>query len=288
MEQIQSVDEPIRLPDLNEGSENALFVTQVVRAVIDLTLAPFFMLYARVRYSDSFYDPQNITNDRTPVLLIHGSGSNPLQWSFFRCFLNGSSVGHVFSVALNDSMVVNDDKTVDEYASERIAKKIDNLKELYLQKNIKLNEVILVGHSMGGLVAGAYTVNLAEGANIKVKALISLNTPWYGSKIADLLFRRERRPEGAFLTTSPETKNLRERLLQKLLQKKISIYTFSGSWDGLVRPHSSSLPIPKENQIFSRIHDHYSVMADAKTARVICARWIVPNTSSMSASFAEV
>lgn len=277
MEGIREASEPVSLPDVSGEYEKGKFVAQVARGAIDFGLAPFFLLFARARYSEHFYDPQAVTNDRTPVLLIHGSGSHPLQWSFFRCFLNGDNVGHVFTVALNDGIITNDNKTIDEYASVRVAQKIDELKELYLQKNIQLSEVILVGYSMGGLVAGAYAVNVADKADVKVKAVISLNTPWHGSRVADRIFSKEKRPEGAFLTTSPETRSLRE----KLLEKGVSVYTLSASWDGLVSPSSSSLSIPRENQIFSRIHDHYSVMADPMTAHNICARWIVPNTSSM-------
>jgi len=243
-------------------------------AIRTLLTFPFFG-FASLFYKSDFFEPKEITQNEIPVLLIHGSRSNQRQWDFFRYFLKKRECKHIFAVNLNDKAFTNDKKDISEYAEKRIVKKINDIKEKYKKAGFDLNEIILIGHSMGGLIGGEYALNHAK--DIKVKALITLNTPWQGSWAADMMYKISAKPEGAFVRSNSTTKDLREKIIEKERAKEIKIYTFSSSLDPLVRPSSSALPISNENQIFSKIHDHYSVKIDRKIARIIRDRWIIPN-----------
>jgi pimeloyl-ACP methyl ester carboxylesterase len=181
---------------------------------------------------------------------------------------------------LNEKALVNDSKTMNEYAKERLAAKIDSLKKRYLEEaHVNLNEVILVGHSMGGLVAGEYAVNCAS--DVKVKAIIALQTPWQGgSCLANLVYSPSNKPGGAFTSNNQMTKTLRAQVLKKHEDGDLQLYTFSSTFDPFVRPSSSALPIPQENQMISKVHGHYSPMMDPWLARSIQDRWIVPLSSA--------
>ena len=72
---------------------------------------------------------------------------------------------------------------------------------------------------MGGLIGGEYALNHAT--DVKVKALITLNTPWQGSWAADMMYKVSAKPEGAFISTNPATKALREKLVEKEAAKEI-------------------------------------------------------------------
>jgi len=220
------------------------------------------------------YEPNEITKKYTPVILIHGSGSNQRQFDIFRKFLQDEKY-HIFSVALNERPFSNDKKTVAEYANSCVKEKLNSIKQKYLDSGLNLDEVILLGHSMGGLIAGEFALS---NDTVKVKHIITMSTPWYGSKMADLKYSINSIPESIFLTESPELVLLRE----KIVNSSINIYTFSSTFDPLVRPHSSNLEIAESNKILSTWHDHYSPMFDPFLAYKIKKDWIVPNINLIS------
>ena len=243
-----------------------------------LAILPIFGL-ASIFHKSNFSNPKRITNGKTPILLIHGSGANQRQWEVFRQFLKSKNSGHVFSVALNKKALVNDRKTVKEYAEDTIAKKVHEIKKMYLDANYNLDEMIIIGHSMGGLIAAEYAVNYAT--DVKIKNIITLNAPWYGSWVAEKLYNESSSPQSAFLLGDLNTKNLREQILRREKMRELNIYTFSASLDPIVRPSSSTLPIKSVNQIYSQFHDHYSAMADPLLATKMRKRWIIPNTKNL-------
>lgn len=58
-----------------------------------------------------------------------------------------------------------------------------------LEKQCKnFSEVILIGHSMGGLIASYYALNLAKKG--KVKSVITLAAPLQGTKVANIAIGR--------------------------------------------------------------------------------------------------
>lgn len=99
--------------------------------------------------------------------------------------------------------------------------------------------------------------------------------------MADLIYRKEAKPEGAFRTDSLETKLIREAVLQKERRKEIALYTVSGSLDPLVQPGSSSLPIQPKSQFFSMSHEHLSPLTDPFLARLIGKRWLKKHTQPL-------
>ncbi len=156
-----------------------------------------------------------------------------------------------------------------------IAEKFESIKKRYLEEaHLHLDEVILVGHSMGGMVAGQYAVNSSSG--VSVKAIVSLNTPWKGSWLADLIFNPSSKPGAAFIPDNQTSKALREKLMQKEREGSLKLFTVSSSLDPMVRPESSSLDLCPENQIFSKVQDHYSAMIDPWLAGDIRDKWIIP------------
>ena len=280
----------------NLHTENSFFSDRLVTHIIDaVTWIPRF-LFAAVRFlpvlifigvgclyfRSDIFEPKGIVNGNTPIILIPGSCSNKRSWDILRPFFQGENTGHVFAINLNDHPVVNDPKTISEYAEVRLARKIEDLKEQYFNSGYVLDEVILIGHSMGGLVAADYAVNQEENTGVKVKALGSLSTPWNGSSIADLLYTDDLVPQKEFLTTSKSRIALKNKLLEKSRQGDLSLYTFSSTFDPIVRPHSSELPVASENKILSKHHDHSSLMADPFLAQTIRRDWIEPNTKALS------
>lgn len=108
---------------------------------------------------------------RPPVLLIHGYGCSRAAWWWLRPRLEAAG----WTVAtLNLEPVY---ASIDDYI-EQLARRIDAvLGETGAEK------LILVGHSMGGLVARAY---LQRFGGARVAGLVTLGTPHQGSRLAVL------------------------------------------------------------------------------------------------------
>jgi pimeloyl-ACP methyl ester carboxylesterase len=64
-----------------------------------------------------------------------------------------------------------------ETLTELLAKKVDELRI-----RLKVDKVILVGHSMGGMIARNYVQN--RGGAVNVERVVTLGSPHHGSKLA--------------------------------------------------------------------------------------------------------
>jgi triacylglycerol lipase len=124
---------------------------------------------------------------RLPLLLIHGYQCNRGVWLWIRRALERAG----WCVAtLNLEPVFND---IDGYA-EQVERRIDEVCSA-----TGTSQVILVGHSMGGLVARAY---LRAFGRTRVAKLITLGSPHHGSRLAHYGLGENARqmcPESAWL-----------------------------------------------------------------------------------------
>lgn len=247
----------------------------IVRTV---TILGIFALLS-VAYRARSINPQRVTKGKTPMILLHGSDANQLQWCVFRRFLESRETGHCFSLNLNSWPIGNDRKSIREYAEGPLKEKIEEIQELYARDGFRCDKVILVGHSMGGLIAGEYAT--MKNTAVKVDTLVAMSTPWMGCKLADWLFDVQSKPTGAFVTYSPARTELVERVMAAVRMNTLRVYTFSSSLDPMVRPSSSALPIRREHQMHSNFHDHYSSMIGFDVARRIQVRWILPHTEDL-------
>jgi triacylglycerol lipase len=110
-------------------------------------------------------------NGRLPLLLIHGYGCSRGVWWWLRRRLEAAG-WTVATISLEPIYT-----SVDNFA-EPLAQRIDAvLAETGAQ------QVILVGHSMGGLVARTY---FRRFGTQRVARLVTLGTPHFGSKLARL------------------------------------------------------------------------------------------------------
>lgn len=103
---------------------------------------------------------------RFPVLLIHGLACNRGNWFWFRRRLEAQGYA-VFAVDLTPPFT-----HIDKFAPQ-LARAIDEI----LQASCA-GKVVLVGHSMGGLVARAY---LNQFGPAKVEHVITLGSPHHGT-----------------------------------------------------------------------------------------------------------
>ena len=125
--------------------------------------------------------------DRAPVLLVHGYGCSRAAWWWLRRRLEAAGWA-VVTINLEPLYT-----SIDNYV-EPLARRID---EVLAQSGA--TQLILVGHSMGGLVARAY---LCRHGAARVRLLVTLGTPHGGSELARFGLgesARQMRPGSAWL-----------------------------------------------------------------------------------------
>ncbi|MDT8442791.1 MAG: alpha/beta fold hydrolase [Desulfuromonadales bacterium] len=114
--------------------------------------------------------PDRIEDAHPPVILLHGLFQNRscLTWLQYRL----KSAGYRQIISINTPPWRDL-----ESLTEELAKRVDELRI-----RLKVEKVILVGHSMGGIIARNYVQNRGGAAN--VLGMITLGSPHYGSKLA--------------------------------------------------------------------------------------------------------
>lgn len=144
--------------------------------------APKMILY-RVLMPDPPPAPAEL-----PVLLVHGVGCNAGVWTGLRGHLEGRGLGPVYALSYGPPLASI------EYFAPQVAAKIAEIRAA-----TGARQVVLVCHSMGGLVARAYLRRYGGG---DVRLLITIGTPHEGSKHAWLMrgaALADMRPRSSFL-----------------------------------------------------------------------------------------
>ncbi len=163
--------------------------------------------------------PETGRSDRPPVILLHGLFQNRscLFWLQFRLH----SAGYLQTISINTSPW-RDIETL----TESLAKKVD---ELRIKMNVE--KVVLIGHSMGGMIARNYIQN--RGGAAHAYGMVTLGSPHHGSKLAPFAIS----PMGRRLLPGSEFLVKFNSEAWPEQAKAVSIYT---RYDNIVLPADSA------------------------------------------------
>ena len=138
-------------------------------------LSAFFLLFSVVMPFERFFMGADRLGrgegGRLPVLLIHGYQCNRGYWLWLRRSFERAG-WQVATISLEP--VFND---IDGYV-DQVSRRIEDICAA-----TGAGQVMLVGHSMGGLVSRAY---LRRQGNARVARLVTLGSPHHGSQLAKL------------------------------------------------------------------------------------------------------
>lgn len=163
-----------------------------------------------------------------PVVLVHGLACNGAVWSRFKRALARRGLGACYT--LNLEPVAGD---IDGYAKQLVAR----VESVCARRGV--DKVMLVGHSMGGLVARAYLQKL--GGARRVLGLVTLGTPHHGSALAS----EGRMPNVTQMAIgNPWLTDLNRSEREPAPATIVSIYSLH---DNLVKPQRSSRLAHAEN-----------------------------------------
>jgi triacylglycerol esterase/lipase EstA (alpha/beta hydrolase family) len=123
-----------------------------------------------------------------PLLLVHGVGCNAGVWTGLRRFLDAQRLGPVYAISYGPPLA-----SIETFADQLAARVAE------VRRATGASQIVLIGHSMGGLVARAY---LRKYGGAQVRKLITIGTPHQGSRLAWMMRGSavaQMRPSSAFL-----------------------------------------------------------------------------------------
>lgn len=187
-----------------------------------------------------------------PVLLLHGYGSNSGFWKPISTTLSHAGISHA---ALDLEPVMG---SIDDYAAS-----IEQAAEALCAASGQ-NQLIVLGHSMGGLAARAW---LRAFGSERVAGVVTLGTPHSGSKLARYgtgTNARQMEPdwEGGWLQQLAAAEDDARRSLF------VSIYS---RHDNIVAPQSSAL-LPGATHIGLDFVGHVALGFDTRVRELVLAQ----------------
>jgi predicted alpha/beta hydrolase family esterase len=205
------------------------------REFVAIAQAPKMIFYA-VLMRDPPAAPAEL-----PILLLHGIGCNAAVWTGMRDSLDAQGLGPVYALSYGPPF-----DSIETFAPQ-VAAKI-----AIIEAATGACQVVLVGHSMGGLVALTY---LRRYGGTHVRRLVTLGTPYGGSMHAWLLSGTsvaEMRPGSPFLAS------LNRRDHEGCGVPVVSLW----SWhDSMVTPQTSSRVDWAENIVICGVA-HNALLGD--------------------------
>ncbi len=196
---------------------------------------------------------QKVKGEGRPILLVHGYMNHPSVWFFFKRRLEALGFGPIYTAHLGfpfHSIRVYAEKL--KAQAEKIA------------KETKREDLILIGHSMGGLVSSFYASILAPPN--KVTDVITIASPLHGTPIAYFGIgpnAKEMRPNSFLL------KEMREAMEKK---KEIRFFHLATKSDPLVVPGESAIISQNEHFLFEDI-GHASLPFSRRASDQV-AKWL--------------
>lgn len=118
-------------------------------------------------------DPKVVSPDAgRPILMVHGYLGHSSNWTYPRSRIEEANLGPVFTINLGHPF-----QSIDKDYAELVKEKAEEIKRITGR-----SDLILVGHSMGGVVSAYYATHLAEPGT--VTEIITIGSPLNGTHLA--------------------------------------------------------------------------------------------------------
>ncbi len=199
----------------------------------------------------------------TPILLVHGYMQNQTDWFWFRHKLKQiKGIGPIYSLNLYPPF-----KSITEFA-KMLQHKVEEIQQETHHRNI-----ILIGHSMGGLVCSYFNEYYANSGDIT--KIITLGSPFKGTRMTALGYGKNVKE------MSPGSSLLKD-LSEKMQNSKTEYYFIASKVDNLIIPWESASPnLPNQaddNRLILEDHGHLRLLISPKVFNQIVL-WISKNST---------
>jgi pimeloyl-ACP methyl ester carboxylesterase len=214
------------------------------------------------------YDPSKI-----PILFVHGATGSPANWKYLAAQIDRRKFQPWFAYYPAAPHL--------DRIGDQIVRALSSL-----QVKHRFDRLILIAHSMGGLVTRAaldYVMqNLSTGRQVRVPLFLSISTPWdgvasatYGVKYAPVVapMWEDMAPGSAFLTALPKTPVPSETEYDLFFSYRSDSTLSAEANDGTVAV-SSELSVPIQRQavhVMGFDETHTSILESAEVAEEVNA-----------------
>ena len=186
-------------------------------------------------------DPGDTTST-PPVILIHGLYHNASAWIFYRWWLRRAGYPRVYLFNYNSFKStfreINDQ--LDKWMKEAA-------------RPFPGEEILMVGHSLGGLLAKAYAGKKEEGQGPAVRAVVTLGSPHKGSRMTVFGIGRLARSLAFGSTLMRELKDIR-------IPSGVNCTAIYSPVDNMVLPAESLKAPPGWNEVRTEPICHVSML----------------------------
>lgn len=204
----------------------------LIATLTDILCLPMAAVSVFYSYFVVNQDPDQAKISHPAILLLHGSSGNHGTMSFGVYRLMKHFPKSVFTVQYDGVWRTDPKKGIDDYLPTITAKCLE------IQEKTQQNQIYMVGHSLGGLLAARFVQKEAYKYNISVPAIVTIGSPWRGSELINKIWstgkakqrHEDMRPKSKFLT----------ELNQELIST--TKYYCVGSVNDLLVPYKQSVP----------------------------------------------
>ncbi|MDE3046638.1 MAG: alpha/beta fold hydrolase [Verrucomicrobiota bacterium] len=241
-----------------------------VRHLYSSTMEGYSLVWAAVCYPFALL-PSKLPSpnpQQTPVLLVHGYLHNGSGWLYYKRRLKAIGFDSVHALTLGK----NPFRSIEDYAKV-IQTKITQIKEATGR-----SDIILVGHSMGGLASSYYAANQANEDQITVKQVVTIGSPLKGSPLARLGPGRnaaQMRANSEFLTNLLDAIGKAHQAVEQEERRGTTFHHIGSKTDVVVPGNNAlhgNLDDPNHNVLFKDL-GHLGLLFSPRVADVVC-NWV--------------
>lgn len=135
----------------------------------------FFVMTACYGINLEKSNPSKIKDSQIPILFIHGLYHNSSAWIRFFKIFKKANYEALFTINLGNPW-----GSIDEHAL-KVKKMVHQIQQITGRR-----EIILIGHSMGGIVASKFALDFVD-QGTEVKAIVTIGSPLKGAPLANYI-----------------------------------------------------------------------------------------------------
>ncbi|HEB71470.1 MAG TPA: alpha/beta fold hydrolase [Nitrospirae bacterium] len=195
-----------------------VFIKESFWAVIYIFSYIPWLIRSIARKKRAEFEPGELVKGKPLIILIHGiAGKSDHFWLMRRRF-SSRSVPNVLTF---------------DYDSDNrsLAENCESLRDFLLRIRAKtgMSEAVLIGHSLGGLIAHEYTRKFGESG--EVKAVVALGSPFRGTRLAVMALTSKAR------SLAPSNPVFADIISSRLNTSFLSVYS---RYDQFIIPYTNS------------------------------------------------
>lgn len=187
----------------------------------------------------------------TPLLLIHGYLHPSSAWIHLMRMLEKAGFGPIYTLKLGYPF-----DSISEYAEKIEEKKKE------IASETQRDDLILIGHSMGGLIAAFYALRLDAKKNIS--KVITIGSPLKGTQVAKIGIGK------CVLEMVPGSSFIKELAEEILKEKRVQFFHIGSKNDQLIIPYTSAFVLedPSRTLLLEGV-GHIGLLFSTKVAEKI-------------------